>query len=227
VITAVAALLGPGQHTLNYQFATIVLVGNALFGLGVPLLYVDNRNLRKRVTTDQLTGALTRSFFIESARREIERARRFDEPISLLVFDLDFFKSLNDKHGHAFGDLVLTAVGKRCLNELRASDFLGRLGGEEFAVVLPKTDFEAAVDTAERLLTAVRSEPVASRRLSCIVTASFGVTSVDPKAETYIMAFERADEAMYMAKEAGRNRIHSAPIPSISEKSDEPQSSQA
>lgn len=206
-IAAADGFLGPGDHTTTYQFAMIVLAGSAYFGLSVPALYVDNVALRRLATTDALTGAQTRSFFLEAAARELDRARRFRTPLSLLAVDLDRFKAINDTHGHLFGDAVLQEVGRRLLRELRASDALGRLGGDELAVLLPMADLAAARETAERLAEALRALPVGDGGREVAVTASFGAAQADPAGETLEQLLERADRAMYAAKLAGRDRV--------------------
>ena len=210
VLSGVGAMLGPGAHAVTYQFAMIILSGCAYFGLIVPLLYADNRNLRRMLTHDSLTGAASRAWFLETAEREVERARRFGTPLSLAVFDLDHFKQVNDDHGHAFGDAALAETAERCRAELRASDLLGRLGGEEFAVLLPMTGLEAAAETAGRLAAMLHERPVVRRNGRATVTASFGVAEIDVQHEDFAAAFERADEALYAAKAAGRDRVERA-----------------
>lgn len=210
-IAGAGGLLGPGDHTTTYQFAMIVLAGSAYFGLSVPALYLDNVTLRKLATTDALTGALNRSAFLEATAREIDRARRFHTPLTLLAVDVDRFKSVNDTHGHPAGDAVLAEVARRLLRELRASDALGRLGGDEFAVLLPMADLDAARETAERLAAALRGLPVASGRRELPVTASFGVAQAEPSGETPEALYERADRALYEAKLAGRDRVATSP----------------
>jgi diguanylate cyclase (GGDEF)-like protein len=206
-IAGTGALLGAGPHAVTYQFAMIILAGSAYFGLAVPLLYTDNLDLRRLLTTDSLTGAATRSFFLETAERELGRARRFETPLSLVSFDLDRFKSLNDTFGHAFGDEVLAAVGARARATLRLYDTLGRMGGEEFVILLPMTKVDAASEAAERLAEALRCAPVTRGSATAIVTASFGVVEVDVAVEGLAAALERADQVLYDAKRGGRDRV--------------------
>lgn len=208
-IAGAGAAAGPGEHTTAYQYAMIVLAGSAYFGLAVPSLYLDNENLRRLATTDALTGAANRLAFDEAAQQETERARRFGTPLSVVLLDLDHFKAVNDAHGHAFGDTVLSEVAARLRAGLRESDALGRVGGEEFAVLLPMTDAAAATETAGRLRTAVRAAPVTRGPLAATVTASFGVAAVDPAAG-FDAARERADRALYEAKRLGRDRVETA-----------------
>ncbi len=212
-IAGLGAALGPGVHEVSYQFATMILSGSALFGLAVPVLYSENRELRLRLTHDSLTGAHTRAHFFEVAERELERSRRFATPLAVAAFDVDHFKAINDRHGHAAGDAVLTEIAARCRRELRSSDALGRLGGEEFALVLPMTGEEAAAETAERLAAVLRDQPVRHGGALLRVTASFGVAVVDLAGETVPDALARADRALYDAKGAGRDRVRRAAPP--------------
>lgn len=208
-IAGAGAAAGAGPHTTAYQYAMIVLAGSAYFGLAVPSLYLDNEHLRRLATTDALTGAANRLAFDEAARRETERARRFGTPLSVVLLDLDHFKEVNDSHGHAFGDAVLAEVAARLRGGLRDSDVLGRVGGEEFALLLPMTDAPAALETAERLRRALRAEAVVHGGSAAVVTASFGVAPVDP-ASGFEAAREAADRALYEAKRRGRDRVEPA-----------------
>ena len=210
-IAVAGALLGPGDHRLTFQFAMIILAGSAYFGLAVPTLYADNRSLRQMLTTDPLTGAATRTYLVETAEREIERARRFGTPLALAVLDLDRFKAVNDELGHAFGDHALADVVERLRRQLRASDLLARFGGEEFVLLLPMTELAEATETAERLAQTLRERPVVRGGVHRTVTASFGVAEIDVPTEDFDAAFERADRALYAAKAAGRDRVLVAP----------------
>lgn len=209
-IAGAGAWAGPGEHTTAYQFAMIVLAGSAYFGLAVPSLYLDNENLRRLAMTDALTGAANRGAFLEAAERETERSRRFATPLGLVLLDLDRFKSVNDTYGHPFGDAVLAEVSRRLQAALRESDVLGRIGGEEFAVLLPMTDTPAAAETARRLAASVRDAPVSDGLHAITVTASFGVTAIDP-ATGFEAARRDADRALYEAKRLGRDRVEVAP----------------
>ncbi|HYN43966.1 MAG TPA: diguanylate cyclase [Thermoanaerobaculia bacterium] len=209
VLAGAGALVGPGDHTTAYQFAMIVLAGSAYFGLAVPSLYLDNEHLRRLATTDALTGAMNARPFLDAATLETERARRFGTPLSLVLLDLDRFKTVNDTHGHPFGDAVLAETGNRLRAGLRDSDVIGRLGGEEFGILLPMTDEAAAARTAERLAAALRDVPVTRGSTAATVTASFGVAAVDP-AKGFEATRERADRALYEAKRLGRDRVEVA-----------------
>ncbi|MCL4808037.1 MAG: GGDEF domain-containing protein [Thermoanaerobaculia bacterium] len=209
-IAGAGAFVGPGEHTTAYQFAMIVLAGSAYFGLAVPSLYLDNENLRRLATTDALTGAANRGAFLEAAARETERSRRFGTPLSLVLLDLDRFKPVNDTFGHPFGDAVLAEVARRLQAALRESDVLGRIGGEEFAILLPMTDTAATAATASRLGSAVRGAPGTDGLHAVTVTARCGVAAIEP-ARGFDAARQRADQALYEAKRLGRDRVELAP----------------
>jgi diguanylate cyclase (GGDEF)-like protein len=157
--------------------------------------------------TDFLTGLNNRHAFEETAVTEISRAHRYGHPLSLVVFDLDRFKEINDEYGHAAGDTVLFTVAQTARMELRDSDVLGRLGGEEFAVLLPGIGLEAGLTTAERLRIALEENAADYGDHDVPFTASFGVTALYESDRTLDSLLQRADQAMYRAKQQGRNRV--------------------
>lgn len=173
-------------------------------------LVVDELELRRLATTDSLTGAMTRRAFAADAAREVARARRSGGPLACIVFDIDHFKSINDRFGHAAGDRVLQAVTRVCRENLRAVDLLGRMGGEEFAIALPEAPLAEAVGVAERLRLAVADTGVADGAGEIRMTASFGVSELAPGDETFADTVRRADDAAYEAKRGGRNRTVTA-----------------
>ncbi len=164
--------------------------------------------------TDVLTGAFNRRHLMERLTEELARASRYGRGLACIMFDLDHFKRVNDTHGHAAGDEVLRTVGAAVGKMLRASDFLGRYGGEEFVVVLPETDLSAATLTAEKLRSEIENlliavgEAKASRVPACLGVAYFEAASGVADAMTLV---QQADAAMYRAKEAGRNRVEVGP----------------
>jgi diguanylate cyclase (GGDEF)-like protein/PAS domain S-box-containing protein len=167
------------------------------------------RLLEKQAHTDHLTGVYNRGYFIARAEQELNRAARYDSPLSLLMLDLDFFKQVNDRHGHKMGDNVLKKLGEVCQQSLREADIIGRLGGEEFAVLLPETGPNEARETAERLrllIDAIRV-PLEHGSLPLRITVSIGVAVLATREDNLDMLLERADQALYLAKEAGRNRV--------------------
>ena len=169
-------------------------------------LVIDELELRLIATTDSLTGTLTRRSFDLEVSREIDRASRYGRPLSFILFDIDRFKAINDQYGHATGDVVLYQVARLCMSSLRTVDFVGRIGGEEFAVVLPETADAGARETAERLRSAVAHSVINASSTAISVTASFGVATLLGCEAGFDNALKRADAALYQAKKAGRNR---------------------
>ncbi|MBB4286678.1 GGDEF domain-containing protein [Roseospira goensis] len=166
-----------------------------------------NEALARAANEDDLTGALNRRRFIELANIEIERCRRHRRPVSLIVIDIDHFKSINDTLGHAAGDAALTDFAGACREALRVTDLLGRMGGEEFAVLLPETAMASATDVAERLRATIAERQVALDGVTLTITASLGVAQWSEPAETLDALLHRSDTAMYLAKTGGRNRV--------------------
>jgi diguanylate cyclase (GGDEF)-like protein/PAS domain S-box-containing protein len=163
--------------------------------------------LRHLATTDALTGAHNRRFFFETAERELRRTARLEHPAAVLLLDIDHFKRINDTYGHAAGDDMLRGLVEIIEGELRDYDILGRLGGEEFAVLLADTSIETAMEVGDRLRAAVAGSPIATVAGRLKMTISIGVAAVEPGALTVDVALSRADRAMYRAKSLGRNRV--------------------
>jgi diguanylate cyclase (GGDEF)-like protein len=157
----------------------------------------------KKAITDKLTGLFNRSIIDTLIQVEIERAKRNNKPISVLLFDIDHFKKINDTYGHDKGDYALKTIAEIARRTLRKSDYIIRWGGEEFLVILPETDLDGAKKVAEK----IRSN-VENYNLKVIgkVTVSIGVTMLK-MGEPLDNAIKRADEALYAAKNKGRNRV--------------------
>ena len=167
---------------------------------------------QRLATVDPLTGLLNRRAFLTSLDLELERSRRLAYPVSVLLLDIDHFKQLNDRFGHAFGDAVLAAFGGSLARLLRKVDLVARWGGEEFVATLSGTDARGAETVAERLRSAVAAiELRASDGSKVSVTASFGVATWN-RSEGRDSIIDRADRAMYDAKHAGRNRVRIAGV---------------
>lgn len=163
--------------------------------------------MRHQVTYDQLTGLYTRRALMQSAKTYVDLAERRHEVFSILVIDLDKFKSINDKYGHAAGDEVLRTFSRITEQVLRQSDIIGRTGGEEFAVVLPNTNQSEAFELGERLHAKIRDSLVSYENKSIYYTISIGVASSPKAARADLeLIFRQADKALYMAKDAGRNQ---------------------
>lgn len=168
----------------------------------------QRRAIEALANTDALTGALSRRHFLELAGRERARAAREGGGLAVLLLDIDHFKRVNDTHGHAGGDAVLRAFHATCAAQLRAHDLLGRLGGEEFGVVLPATGREVARQVAERLRAAVAAGPVALPGGAAVaITVSIGLAFTASAAEDIDGLLAAADAALYRAKREGCNRV--------------------
>jgi len=161
---------------------------------------------RRQSVTDPLTGAGNFRALSTTLAREVERATRFGRPLSVLMFDLDRFKQVNDTEGHAFGDAVLREFARRLQDCLREVDTVARYGGEEFAVVLPETDVCGASRVAERVVDAIRDSPFRSQGRTLAVTVSAGVAAFPDHGRTAAEVMRSADTALYAAKRAGRDR---------------------
>ncbi|MDA8382889.1 MAG: diguanylate cyclase [Betaproteobacteria bacterium] len=161
-------------------------------------------------TTDELTGIANRRRFMALAQREFERSRRYGRSLALLMLDVDFFKGVNDTYGHAAGDVALAAVTQAIQEKLRGADAFGRLGGEEFAVLLAETDATGACELAERLRAAVEGLAIPNDGETIRLTISIGVAEINGD-EDVEQLLRRADLALYGAKKSGRNRVVASP----------------
>lgn len=199
----------------KYILAGLFVITSALLlGIIYQLIFKLNKRildmqheLQRMVHIDQLTGINNRGRFMELLNMEIDRARRYDRTFSLLMLDLDHFKSVNDTHGHAAGDEALRTMARVLQTSgLRQCDFLGRIGGEEFAVTLPETTLNHAAIVAERIGTNLAATPIVFENKEFFITASIGVAE-NIIGDTQESIMGRADQAMYNAKNAGRNRV--------------------
>lgn len=163
--------------------------------------------LRELATTDGLTGLANRRHFMERLNQELGRVQRFAKPAALLMLDLDHFKSINDSYGHAAGDRVLKSFAECMRGLLRQTDLAGRLGGEEFAILLPQTELDAAQVFAERLRQSVAAQVQRLDEIEFRVTVSIGCAALIAADAACDAALARADQALYRAKAHGRNRI--------------------
>ena len=157
--------------------------------------------------TDELTGIYNRRFFFEMAEKEFTRAVRDKSPLSVLLVDIDHFKNFNDCYGHMVGDQVLKAAAQMMASALRDSDIIGRYGGEEFSIILPDTNNTAANLVAERLLSKVSDVPFDTEAGKLSIQISIGIAGMSKETPTLHSLIVRADQAMYLAKSSGRNRL--------------------
>lgn len=162
-------------------------------------------------TTDDLTGIWNRRYFLDAMAREIERARRHGHVFSVLMLDIDHFKTINDKFGHASGDAVLKHLVTVKQGILRQTDITGRLGGEEFGILLPETNLDGAVLLAERLRSTIEETPAHHDGRDIFYTVSIGAADYRQDEDSIDKLLLQADKALYRAKEAGRNRVSAAP----------------
>ncbi len=163
--------------------------------------------IQKTAITDPLTGIYNRRGFFESGQNELERFRRYGHPLSILFMDVDKFKSINDVYGHAAGDRVLQVIVDRSCQSLRNMDIMGRVGGDEFAILLPETSLPKARTIAERIRRAVTEKPVSVRRKRLEVSTTIGVAAATREIPSMKVLLENADKALYRAKHKGRNRV--------------------
>lgn len=173
---------------------------------------IDIHRLKHMLTRDHLTDTYNRMHFFEIAERECSRKIRYDQSLSLIAIDIDNFKRVNDDHGHACGDAVLKAVASRCMELLRPSDIMARIGGEEFVILLPSTDLRGALQLAERLRSAVDAVPIQTCVGPLHLTGSFGCVEMRSNTCKVAELMALADKALYEAKHAGRNCVISGGV---------------
>jgi len=208
---ASSTLQGDGALDRNVAQQAAYLTGYLLMivnGFGFLLLckQKDDSRMAHLATTDCLTGLPNRHAFLERAEGARQAAQRQRQPLALMMIDIDHFKQINDRWGHASGDDALVVFARTARQVMREHETIGRLGGEEFAMMLPATGLEAAVQAANRLRLAVRAATVITSGPSYTMTVSIGVVVLDPN-EDLGDALARADHALYAAKREGRDRV--------------------
>jgi len=164
-------------------------------------------DLNRLASTDDLTGVHNRRTFLENGTKELLRSKRYKYLFAFMMLDIDHFKSVNDNYGHYWGDKVLKTLATQSREALRETDLFGRLGGEEFAVILPEISLEHAVVAAERLRKELADIEVHTGQDLIRITVSIGLTMLKNDDETLVEIMKRADSALYDAKESGRNRV--------------------
>jgi diguanylate cyclase (GGDEF)-like protein len=188
---------------------------HSYINVGIRLVQADDKlkeyaeKMEHLARIDHLTNVNNRRYFFEESNNAIKLCSRHNRDLSVLMLDIDHFKHVNDQYGHAAGDQVLKNVAKTCKINLRSTDIIGRIGGEEFAITLPETNLDDAQIIAEKMRKFIE-EMVSKVDENCIcVTASFGATVMNSKDNQIDDLLHRSDEALYEAKENGRNRVSS------------------
>ncbi|WOT04424.1 GGDEF domain-containing protein [Shewanella youngdeokensis] len=214
--TFVATVFVLGHASLEYLYTSLlfILMANG-FGAYVYLQFSIMRRreftaiaeLRRNAEIDSLTQVFNRRKVLELGDGEVINANYNGHKYSVIMIDVDNFKSVNDTLGHAVGDEVLIEVARRCRSVLRDVDLFGRFGGEEFVVFLPKMDIHTALAVGERLRTEIASQPFITNKQPLDLTISLGVASLTPMKETPSRLLEFADEALYRAKSTGKNKV--------------------
>jgi diguanylate cyclase (GGDEF)-like protein len=205
----IVAILGVGNKATHYSdndVQTISLLADLAWD------FAESKRLEAELvemaTTDFLTGLTNRRHFIKRVNQELERLKRFDIPrAAVLMLDLDHFKKINDNYGHAAGDSVLKHFADLIRGELRQIDSSGRLGGEEFAILLLGTDIPSAEHFAERLRNRVADSKMTHDGQNISITVSIGIAALEASDASPEAAIKRADNALYAAKNQGRNRV--------------------
>lgn len=213
-----------GRLTWNLQRPSLFLgpkitgVVGLFFGFAILLVYFlmkrehadraeyENR-LYKEATEDPLTSLSSRRYFMALGQQEIAIHRREEQKLTVIFLDIDHFKTINDTYGHSVGDEALIHFSEVCVNELRESDIFGRIGGEEFAAILPQTSLDSALEVANRICNKVQESPLVVDGVTIKMTVSIGVSTMNGHA-VFDKILEQADKALYKAKEAGRNRVY-------------------
>lgn len=215
VVEEKAPVDGQLRHYLSMKFPVRDFDGN-LFATGLVATDISTlkqlaEELRLQAETDELTGICNRRKLFEVGQREVARALRYNLPLSLALFDIDHFKAVNDRHGHAVGDRVLVGFCRLVIEHLRRNDCFGRLGGEEFVVILPHTSLAPARLWAERIVRLLAAAPLSidpGAELS--VTVSAGVAHLNGSLDSFEQLLKAADSQLYQAKCGGRNCVRMA-----------------
>ena len=202
-VNAISFLQSDYLQTLQF-FSAVVIIGSGLSMLAGEMETRFSQQRRSDLT-DPLSGLLTRKGFWDAAEESVQKAQKAEIPVSLLLTDIDHFKAVNDTFGHIAGDRVIEAFGQIIRNATRESDVAGRVGGEEFTVLLVGADLDVAKRIAERIRTALFELGIEETDGEAH-SASFGVVSIGSD-ETFDQAYQEADKALYVAKQGGRNRV--------------------
>ncbi len=204
------------QHSyIEFYIALTILM--LLIAVGISTIYsrISTQRqraleeLRKRANTDALTGVASRHIFAAKSSAEFSRAKRYHRDFAVIMLDIDHFKAVNDTYGHPAGDEVIQKLAAICGTIIRGTDTLARLGGEEFAFLLPETNLQDAKQLAERLCAQVASTPIETAAGAINITVSIGVSEISKKDTAFEQILKRSDLALYDSKQNGRNRVSS------------------
>jgi diguanylate cyclase (GGDEF)-like protein len=193
------------EHVMVYQFAINVIAANALFGIAIPQLKANNRELQHKVFTDELTQVSSRHHMQEIAKLEIERCYEQNLKLSFVIFDIDDFKLINDKYGHSIGDEALINLCNKTKDLLYENETLARFGGDEFVLLLPGLDINAAHIKVKNIRKSISEIKIGS----ILMSSSFGISELKQN-EDFSSLFKRADKALYVSKNAGGDQINLA-----------------
>jgi diguanylate cyclase (GGDEF)-like protein len=197
-------------QVIRVHCKTLPTGGRMLVYADVTDLVQHADQLKVLATVDGMTGLFNRRHFLSLAEIEWSRYQRHERPMSLVLFDIDRFKSINDSFGHHAGDHVITQIADICQQQKRKSDIVARFGGEEFLILLPETTLAAAQRVAERLRRKVETSAISVASKDINATISVGVAEADPAMASIFDLIKLADKALYLAKDSGRNRVCAA-----------------
>lgn len=194
------------QNTLTINLGVSLFISLVIIILVNLIIAGYQKQLESMATTDKLTGVANRQVFDVLFRQVHSHSKRRNIPLSAIMFDIDYFKQINDTHGHPTGDVVLKTLAQKITRCIRESDLFFRWGGEEFLIILPEADIDMAYNLAEKIRKTVEDLVVTFSGKSISITISLGVTTLS-EGETSVELIARSDEALYAAKEKGRNRV--------------------
>jgi diguanylate cyclase (GGDEF)-like protein len=197
-------------QVIRVHCKTLPTGGRMLVYADVTDLVQHADQLKVLATVDGMTGLFNRRHFLSLAEIEWSRYQRHGRPMSLVLFDIDRFKSINDSFGHHAGDHVITQIADICQQQKRKSDIIARFGGEEFLILLPETTLAAAQRVAERLRRKVETSAISVASKDINATISVGIAEADPAMASIFDLIKLADKALYLAKDSGRNRVCAA-----------------
>lgn len=194
----------PNMYSEEMADTVMAFANQASLAINNAQLFERNQQL---AITDDLTGVYNRRYLIRFGEREVGRALRYNDPLALIMFDIDRFKQINDRHGHAVGDEILVQVSRRCRRAVREIDILARYGGDEFVVILTKADIQVAEQVARRVRKVIQSSPISTSAGPLRVKISLGVSELGPEQKSLDQLLVEVDDALYGAKEAGGDCI--------------------